>query len=61
MRQRAFPDEDRSGMLDAHTVALATLRLITSDLTGQVLDVKSHDPAATHLAPLPVLPPTRTP
>jgi len=61
MRQRAFPDEDRSGMLDAHTVALATLRLITSDLTGQVLDVKSHDAAAAHLAPLPVLPPTRTP
>jgi 2-C-methyl-D-erythritol 4-phosphate cytidylyltransferase len=60
MRQRAFPDEDRSGMLDAHTVALATLRLITSDLTGQVLDVKRHDATAGHPSELPEPPPSRT-
>jgi ribitol-5-phosphate 2-dehydrogenase (NADP+) / D-ribitol-5-phosphate cytidylyltransferase len=58
MRQRAFPDEDRSGMLDAQTVAVATLRLITSDLTGQVLDIKRHD-AATGAAPSEAAAPTQ--
>jgi 2-C-methyl-D-erythritol 4-phosphate cytidylyltransferase len=43
MRRVAFPEEDRSGMLGAEDVALATLRLLRSDLTGQVVDVKRHD------------------
>jgi 2-C-methyl-D-erythritol 4-phosphate cytidylyltransferase len=45
MRRRAFPDEARDGLLSAREVALATLRLLTTDLTGQVLDVRRHDPA----------------
>ena len=44
MRRRAFPDEDPDGLLSAPEVAVATLRLLTSDLTGQVLDVRRHDP-----------------
>jgi ribitol-5-phosphate 2-dehydrogenase (NADP+) / D-ribitol-5-phosphate cytidylyltransferase len=43
MRRRAFPDESRAGLLGAEAVAVATLRLIGSDLTGQVLDVRRHD------------------
>jgi ribitol-5-phosphate 2-dehydrogenase (NADP+) / D-ribitol-5-phosphate cytidylyltransferase len=45
MRRVAFPDEDRTGMLGAADVASATLRLLRSDLTGQVVDVKRHDVA----------------
>ncbi len=45
MRRVAFPEEDRTGMLGATDVALATLRLLRSDLTGQVVDVKRHDVA----------------
>jgi 2-C-methyl-D-erythritol 4-phosphate cytidylyltransferase len=43
MRRVAFPDEDRTGMLAADEVAQVTLRLLASDLTGQVVDVKRHD------------------
>ncbi len=43
LRRAAFPDENRDGMLGADEVALATLRLIRSDLTGQVVDVKRSD------------------
>jgi 2-C-methyl-D-erythritol 4-phosphate cytidylyltransferase len=43
MRRAAFPDESRVGMLQPTDVAIATLRLIVSDLTGQVLDVRRHD------------------
>ena len=43
MRRAAFPDESRIGLLPAGDVATATLRLIRSDLTGQVLDVRRHD------------------
>jgi 2-C-methyl-D-erythritol 4-phosphate cytidylyltransferase len=43
MRRKAFPTEDTTGMLGAADVAGATLRLLRSDLTGQVVDVKSHD------------------
>jgi 2-C-methyl-D-erythritol 4-phosphate cytidylyltransferase len=48
MRRQAFPDEPREGMLASPEVAVATLRLITSGLTGQVFDIKRHDslPAA---------------
>jgi 2-C-methyl-D-erythritol 4-phosphate cytidylyltransferase len=45
MRRRAFPDEPREGLLSAEEVAIATLRLLTTDLTAQVLDVRRHDPA----------------
>jgi 2-C-methyl-D-erythritol 4-phosphate cytidylyltransferase len=43
MRREAFPDENREGMLVAEDVAVATLRLVRSDLTGQVVDVKRSD------------------
>lgn len=43
MRRRAFPGESTEGMLSAAEVALATIRLLRSDLTGQVVDVKQHD------------------
>jgi 2-C-methyl-D-erythritol 4-phosphate cytidylyltransferase len=43
MRRTAFPDESRIGMLQPGDVATATLRLVLSDLTGQVLDVRRHD------------------
>jgi 2-C-methyl-D-erythritol 4-phosphate cytidylyltransferase len=43
MRRSAFPEESRAGMLQPGEVAEATLRLIRSDLTGQVLDVRRHD------------------
>jgi 2-C-methyl-D-erythritol 4-phosphate cytidylyltransferase len=43
MRRAAFPDEPRTGLLEMADVAIATLRLISSDLTGQVLDVRRHD------------------
>jgi 2-C-methyl-D-erythritol 4-phosphate cytidylyltransferase len=43
MRRTAFPDEPPAGMLQASAVAAATLQLIESDLTGQVLDVRRQD------------------
>ena len=47
MRRRAFPGESPVGLLGSEDVALATLRLIGSDLTGQVLDVRRHDSQGT--------------
>jgi ribitol-5-phosphate 2-dehydrogenase (NADP+) / D-ribitol-5-phosphate cytidylyltransferase len=46
MRRRAFPDETTTGMLSSGEVAIATLALLRSDLTGQVLDIKRHDSLA---------------
>jgi 2-C-methyl-D-erythritol 4-phosphate cytidylyltransferase len=43
MRRAAFPEESRVGMLDVDEVAAATLQLLRSDLTGQVVDVRRHD------------------
>jgi ribitol-5-phosphate 2-dehydrogenase (NADP+) / D-ribitol-5-phosphate cytidylyltransferase len=43
MRREAFPDETRDGMLGPDEVAAATLRLVCSDLTGQVVDIKRSD------------------
>jgi 2-C-methyl-D-erythritol 4-phosphate cytidylyltransferase len=43
MRRGAFPNENADGMLSADEVARATLGLIRSGLTGQVLDVRQHD------------------
>lgn len=45
MRRMAFPDEAREELLTADVVAAATLRLMASDLTGQVLDVRRGDAA----------------
>jgi 2-C-methyl-D-erythritol 4-phosphate cytidylyltransferase len=53
MRRRAFPDEPRDGLLGAKAVAVATLRLIASDLTGQVLDVRRHDALGAPRGPEP--------
>jgi 2-C-methyl-D-erythritol 4-phosphate cytidylyltransferase len=50
MRRRAFPDESREGLLAAPEVAVATIRLLCSDLTGQVLDVRRQDATALELA-----------
>ena len=47
MRRTAFPDESPIGLLSVADVAAATLQLIRSDLTGQVLDVRRHDGAGT--------------
>ena len=43
MRREAFPSESPIGLLPVADVAAATLRLLRSDLTGQVLDVRRHD------------------
>ena len=43
MRRAAFPDESRVGLLSPAEVARATVGLIRSSLTGQVLDVRRDD------------------
>jgi ribitol-5-phosphate 2-dehydrogenase (NADP+) / D-ribitol-5-phosphate cytidylyltransferase len=43
MRRKAFPDESPVGLLTMEEVAQATLALIQSDLTCQVLDVRRDD------------------
>jgi 2-C-methyl-D-erythritol 4-phosphate cytidylyltransferase len=53
MRRAAFPNESPVGLLSSTDVALATLRLIASDLTGQVLDVRRHDSIASSGTPEP--------
>ena len=45
MRRRAFPDEAATDLLSPDEVAVATLRLLASDLTGQVLDVRRGETA----------------
>ncbi len=45
MRRKAFPDEAHSALLTSTDVATATLRLLASELTGQVLDVRRLDPS----------------
>jgi ribitol-5-phosphate 2-dehydrogenase (NADP+) / D-ribitol-5-phosphate cytidylyltransferase len=42
MRRRAFPEEAHALLLTPEEVARATVRLLRSDLTGQVLDVRRH-------------------
>jgi 2-C-methyl-D-erythritol 4-phosphate cytidylyltransferase len=42
MRRRAFPEESHALMLTPEEVARATVRVIRSDLTGQVVDVRRH-------------------
>ena len=60
MRRQAFPEEDRSGRLTMTEVATATLRLLRSDLTGQVLDVRRHDSLGAVAAPTPIPEPAAT-
>ena len=43
MRRRAFPDESPDGLLSPEEVAVATLRLVRSPLSGQVFDIRRHD------------------
>jgi 2-C-methyl-D-erythritol 4-phosphate cytidylyltransferase len=43
MRRRAFPNESPVGLLPMQDVASATLRLMRSNLTGQVLDVRRNE------------------
>ena len=45
MRRGRSRTRTAPGMLGAADVAGATLRLLRSDLTGQVVDVKRHDVA----------------
>jgi 2-C-methyl-D-erythritol 4-phosphate cytidylyltransferase len=55
MRRQAFPNESRDGMLSMTEVAETTLRLLQSDLTGQVVDIKRHDalgPVAASVEPV---------
>ena len=61
MRRAAFPNESRVGMLQPADVAAATLRLLMSNLTGQVLDVRRHEHAGSSASqPEPsALPPAR--
>jgi 2-C-methyl-D-erythritol 4-phosphate cytidylyltransferase len=61
MRRQAFPNESRDGMLSMAEVAEATLRLLQSDLTGQVVDIKRHDSLgpATTAGAVPVVSTTR--
>lgn len=53
MRRRAFPDESPDELLSVDAVAAATLRLLCSDLTGQILDVRRHDSPLSASAPRP--------
>ena len=53
MRRRAFPDESPEGMLTMDEVAQATMRLLSSDLTGQVIDIKRHDAPGSSGATVP--------
>ena len=43
MRRRAFPGEEHVTMLQPAVVARATLGLLSSPLSGQVLDVRGGD------------------
>jgi 2-C-methyl-D-erythritol 4-phosphate cytidylyltransferase len=54
MRRAAFPDESPIGLLPVRDVAIATIRLLQSDLTGQIIDVRRHDGVgqATTAAPI---------
>lgn len=45
MRRQAFPDEAAADLLTMAEVAVATLGLLRSDLTGQILDVRRNDPS----------------
>jgi len=59
MRRAAFPNESRVGMLQPTDVAVATLRLLMSNLTGQVLDVRRHEHAGGASQPEPSPIPSR--
>jgi ribitol-5-phosphate 2-dehydrogenase (NADP+) / D-ribitol-5-phosphate cytidylyltransferase len=45
MRTKAFGEEPPDSLLDADAVALTSLDVLISGLTGQVVDVRRLDPA----------------
>ena len=48
MRTKAFGHEPEDSLLDSRTVARAALRVLLSENTGHVIDVRRQDPLATH-------------
>ena len=48
MRVRAFGREPEHSLLDSQTVGAAALRVLVSDNTGHVIDVRRDDPLSTH-------------
>ncbi|SDQ67999.1 bifunctional cytidylyltransferase/SDR family oxidoreductase [Quadrisphaera sp. DSM 44207] len=50
MRTRAFGAEPEGTLLSSAAVAEAALRVLTSDMTGHVVDVRREDALASHLA-----------
>jgi 2-C-methyl-D-erythritol 4-phosphate cytidylyltransferase len=48
MRTKAFGREPEDSLLDSGTVARAALRVLLSENTGHVIDVRRQDPLATH-------------
>jgi len=52
MRRKAFPEESRAALLQPDEVARATIGLLSSPLTGQVLDVRRGETAG-EAAPAP--------
>ena len=48
MRTKAFGAEPPDSLLDSETVARAALRVLLSDLTGHVIDIRRADPFSSH-------------
>jgi ribitol-5-phosphate 2-dehydrogenase (NADP+) / D-ribitol-5-phosphate cytidylyltransferase len=48
MRTRAFGEEPADSLLDSQTVARAALRVLLSELTGHVIDIRRADPFSSH-------------
>lgn len=48
MRTKAFGQEPADSLLDSETVARAALRVLVSELTGHVIDIRRADPFSTH-------------
>ena len=50
MRTRAFGDEPAGSLLTSAAVAEASLSVLTSDITGHVVDVRREDALSSHLS-----------
>jgi ribitol-5-phosphate 2-dehydrogenase (NADP+) / D-ribitol-5-phosphate cytidylyltransferase len=46
MRTRAFGEEPAGTLLSSHDVALTSIDVLISDLTGNTVDIRRHDPMA---------------
>jgi ribitol-5-phosphate 2-dehydrogenase (NADP+) / D-ribitol-5-phosphate cytidylyltransferase len=46
MRTRAFGEEPADTLLSSHDVALTSIDVLISDLTGHTVDIRRHDPTA---------------